>query len=147
MTDQKKTRPLLIMFLIFAALVILVFLTQKKEPINWVLDYQTGMDLAKQQNKPALLAFIKLGSSMYTSMANNTYKNAVVKKFIEQNFVPILIDVDKQPDIAKKYNIDYYPTHFAIDPKTSKTSETTRGYDTPSVFMEKLKLFLDQLKK
>jgi len=146
MTDQKKTRPLLIMFLVFAALVTLVFLTQKKEPISW-LDYEAGMDLAKQKNKPVLLAFIKLGSSMYTSMANDSYKTATIKEFVEQNFVPILIDVDKQPDLAKKYSIDYYPTHFAIDPQTSKISEPTKGYDTPSVFMQKLKLLLDQLKK
>jgi len=89
-TRKKPLRALLIVFLIFSAFIVTVFLTQRKVPIDWVEDYEEGLELAKKQNKPVLLAFYKQFTRMSTSTFNNTYNNPDVKEFVEQNFVPIL---------------------------------------------------------
>jgi len=142
---KKPSRAIWIVFLVFIALVAIVFLTQHKEPIDWVEDYQAGLELAKQQNKPVLLAFYKQFTPMSTSTFENTYNNPDVKKFVEQNFIPILIDVDKQPEIAKHYNIGYYPTHYIKQPDSDDIFGPMMGFDPPSLFIKKLKDLLQEM--
>jgi thioredoxin-related protein len=144
MAKKNSTKPLWTVLLVFICFVTIVFLTQKEVRIDWVQDYQTGLDLAKQQNKPILFAFYKLHTRYTSDMWNNTYNDQTVKDFVEATFIPILIDVTKQPDIAKKYNIDYYPTHYLQAPDSDKLSDPLQGFDPPTAFIRNLK---EQLKK
>jgi hypothetical protein len=54
---KKQSRALWIIILVFTIFVVTVFLTENKEdPTDWwEKDYHTGIELAKRQNKPALL--------------------------------------------------------------------------------------------
>jgi hypothetical protein len=118
---KKQSRSLWIIIFVFIIFVVTVFLTQNKKPIAWIEDYHVGIELAKQQNKPALLCFFKQGTRFSSDMWQGVYNRPEVKKYVEANFVPILIDVDKQPEIAKRYNVTYYPTHYVEDPDTNQT--------------------------
>lgn len=116
---KKQYRALWIIILVFTIFVVTVFLTQNREQIDWK-DYNTGIELAKQQNKPALLCFFKQYTHFSSEMWQNVYNKPDVKEYVEANFVPILIDVDKQPEIARRYNVTYYPTHYVEDPNTNQ---------------------------
>ena len=144
-TGKKRSRALWIVFLVFFAFVVTIFLTQHRGTINWVEDYEAGIKLAKQQSKPVLLAFYKLNTRFSTETWQNTYNNPDVKKFVEANFVPILIDVDKQPEIAKRYHIGYYPTHYIKQPDSDELFGPQVGYDPPALFIEKLKNLLKKM--
>lgn len=144
-TQKKHSRLLWVIFLVFIVFVTSVFLTQKKEAINWVKDYQTGIELAKQQNKPLLLAFYKKLTPMSTGMSNTTYNNPEVKKYVEENFIPVLIDVDEHPEIAKKYKIDYYPTHYIKKPDSEELFGPRLGHDPPKLFINELKILLNKM--
>ena len=111
----RLLRLFLIMILIFIALVSVVFITQNKASIDWVEDYSAGIELAKKQNKPALLCFYRKFTRYSSEMWNNTYNKPSVKINVEANFVPVLIEVDEQPEIAERYKIGYYPTHYVLD--------------------------------
>ena len=141
----KQSRPLLIMFLAFFILVVLVFIFQRTDTIDWIEDYDTGIKLAKKQNKPVLLAFYKEFAPMYTDTRDNTYNAPVVINYVHQNFVPILINVDEQPKIAERYNIGYYPTHYIKPPDSNEIFGPLIGYDPPAVFIKKLKDLLDKM--
>jgi hypothetical protein len=119
--DKKQSKALWIVILVFAIFVVSVFLNQYliKKPIDWK-DYNTGIELAKQQNKPALLCFFKQFTHLSSSMWQNVYNRPDVQKYVEANFVPILIDVDKEPEIARRYNVTYYPTHYIENPSTNE---------------------------
>ena len=133
------------MLWIFIVLVTIVFLTQQKKPINWLEDYQQGVELAEDQNKPLLLAFYKLHTRFTTDMFQNTYSNPDVKKYVEENFIPVLIDVDMQPRIAAQFNIDYYPAHYIKRPDSNDLFGPRLGYDPPGLFISELKLLLDKM--
>lgn len=126
---KKRSRSLWIIILVFAIFVVAVFLTENKEdPTSWwETDYHTGIKLAKRQNKPALLCFFKQGTRFTSDMFQDVYSKPNVKKYVLANFVPILIDVDKQPEIAKKYNITYYPTHYVEYPDTNQIDGPFQG--------------------
>jgi hypothetical protein len=119
-TGKKQSRMLWIIILVFIIFIVIVFLTENKEPIVWVEDYHAGIELAKRQNKPALLCFFKQGTRFSSDMWQDVYSKSDVKKYVEANFVPILIDVDKQPDVAKRYNVTYYPTHYVEYPDANQ---------------------------
>jgi len=140
--EKKRSRALWILFLVFFIFVATVFLTQHRDTIDWIEDYEAGIKLAKQQNKPILLAFYKLHTRFCTDMSQNTYNNPDVIDYVEANFIPILIDVDKQPEIAKRYNVNYYPTHYIKPPDSNELIGPHVGYDVPSVFIHKLKELL-----
>ena len=143
--QKKPHRSLWVLFLVFFVFVTVVFLTQHKESINWIEDYDAGIELAKKQNKPVLLAFYKLHTRFSSDTFQNTYNNPDVKKYVEENFVPILIDVDKQPEIAGRYGVNYYPAHFVKWPDSNDLFGPRLGYDPPGLFISEMKNLLDKL--
>jgi hypothetical protein len=139
---KKQSRALWAVILAFAIFVVIVLLTQKKfrEQIDWK-DYQTGIELAKQQNKPALLCFFKQGTRFSSDMWQNVYSKSEVKKYVVANFVPILIDVDKQPELAKRYNVTYFPTHYVEYPDTNQIDGPFSGAHRLFEFIKKPRKF------
>jgi hypothetical protein len=145
-TEAKSSRQLLMLFLVFFCLVVAVFLFRSDESsINWLKDYQAGIKMAKQKNKPVLLAFIKQQHRFSSDMQRNSYNNPEVIKYVEANFIPILIDVDKQPEIAKKYKVGYYPTHYVKPPDSDELFGPRLGYDPPQLFIKELKRLLAKM--
>lgn len=134
---KKQSRALWFIILVFIIFVVTVFLTEHKEPIAWVEDYHDGIELAKRQNKPALLCFFKQGTRFSSDMWQKVYNRGDVKKYVEANFIPILIDVDKQPEIAKRYNINYYPTHYVEYPSTNQINGPFLGAHRLFEFIQK----------
>ena len=120
-------------------------MTQHKTPIDWIEDYQSGLELARKKNKPVLLIFYKQFTPMSTSAFNDTYINPDVKDFVEQNFVPILIDVDKHLELAEQYDISYYPTHYVKRPDSDELFGPRLGYDPPALFVKELKRLLKEM--
>lgn len=141
----RHSRPLLILFLAFLILVTLVFVFQRTDKINWIEDYDTGIKLAEKQNKPVLLAFYKQFTPMSTDTFRNTYTHPDVIDYVHRNFIPILIDVDKHPEIAERYNIGYYPTHHIKPPHSDEFFGPMIGYDPPATFIKKLKDLLNKM--
>ena len=81
---------------------------------------------------------------MSTDTLRHTYTDRGVIEYVEAVFIPILINVDEQPEIARRYKINYYPTHYIKRPNSDKLFGPLLGYDPPGLFIKKLK---DLLKK
>lgn len=126
-TGKKQYRALWVVLLVFFIFVTTVFLTQRRDTIDWIEDYETGIELARRQNKPILLCFFKQHTRFSSQMWQDVYNRPNVIEYVEANFVPILIDVDKQPKIAKRYNVTYYPTHYVEHPNTNQTDGPFTG--------------------
>jgi hypothetical protein len=136
---KKQSRSLWIIILVFTIFVVIVFLTENKgNPADWwQKNYHAGIELAKQKGKPALLCFFKQGTRFSSDMWQNVYSRTDVKKYIQANFVPILIDVDKQPELAKRYNVTYYPTHYVECPDANQTDGPFTGAHRLFEFIKK----------
>jgi hypothetical protein len=118
--QSNPTKAVIFIFLLFIIVVTVVFLTQKKVSINWIEDYDEGIKLSQQQGRPALLCFYKEHTRYSSQMWQGMYNRREIKAYVETHFVPILLDVDKQPEAAKLYNVTYYPTHFIKYPGDNK---------------------------
>ena len=144
--NKKQSRPLVIIFVVFLVLVAIVFLTQRKTSIDWVENYEAGLEQARQQNKPVLLAFFKANIRYCTEIVQETYNNPDVKKYVEANFIPIFIDVDKQPEIGELYKVNYYPTHYVKRPDSDELFGPRVGHDPPQLFIREIKALYEQMK-
>jgi hypothetical protein len=144
-TKPKARRGLWVILAAFLAFVIIVFLTHKEKTINWVEDYQAGLQLARQRNKPVLLAFYKPFTRYTTDTFRYTYTSPKVIEFVETNFIPILINVDEQPKIAELYNVGYYPSHFIKRPDSNDAFGPLVGYDPPDRFILEVNNLLEKV--
>ena len=144
---SNSRKSLLVILVVFVAFVTIVIIKQEKGSIDWITDYQTGLELAKKQNKPMLIAFHKKFATMSTEMTQDTYTNKRVTKYIEDKFIPIYIDVEKQPKTAQLFNVRYYPTHYIKYHDSEKLIGPLLGYDVPRIFLEKIERLLKEAKK
>ena len=104
---KKKKSPFMwILLIVFAALVLNAMRTPEKPQMSW-MDYKTGIRTAAEQDKPLLISFYKADARMCKDMWSNTYANQSMIDFIESNFIPVMVDVDQEPDLTKEYDVGY----------------------------------------
>ena len=104
--------------------------------ITWSDDYNAAMALAGQQEKPVLIAFHAKWCGYCTKMKKTTYHAPEVLKAM-QDFVPIMIDTDKQGDIAQKYKVGPIPDYIIAKPDGTVVTRFL-GYYNPDDFVAKL---------
>jgi thioredoxin-related protein len=52
-------------------------------------------------------------------MERKVYKDSKVISFINQHFIPVEVDLDKEKQTAKLFEVNYTPTHVFIAPDGS----------------------------
>ena len=97
----------LLPFLILSLTLLLIALwscnqTQTAE-IHWNQDIDHALAQAKKQNKPLMIDFMATWCPPCHRMEDSTFSHPeVIKK--TDSFITVRIDVDKQGDVANKYN-------------------------------------------
>ncbi len=146
-TSTNSKKPLIIITIVFIVFVLFVFLRQKTDSLDWAADYETALATAKQENKPL---FIFMFEDRYFGrftkpFFESTFKNPTVTDFIEQNLVPVMIDVNVEKDVPQKYNYTLDPTIVVVTPDGQKTVETYVGHGRME-FMKWVKQGLEKVK-
>ena len=136
---------------ILAALVVIIIITLKesRKSIDWIDDYQTGIQQAQEQNQPALLLFVSTDPSFAQDcdrMLRETYGDPSITKYIMKTFVPILLDADENKQLLKKYDIKTFPTQTITLTTNNKTSEIA-GFVSPTEFPGRINRALQRLKQ
>ena len=71
--------------------------------IKWTYNLDEGLAKAKKLNKPVMIDFMAVWCTPCKAMEDSTFSSpGVIKK--AGAFVPVRIDIDKQRDVAAKYN-------------------------------------------
>ena len=108
--------------------------------ITWITDYQKGMNLAQQQNKPALIIFTTTWCPPCLMMKEKVYPDPKVVQAV-QAFIPIMIDPDYEKELTQKFNVTGIPAFFILGPD-GKQIVSFVGYHEPDDFIAKLKSVL-----
>ena len=76
---------------------------KSKKNIQWITHMDVGLAHAKQKNKPVMIDFMATWCPPCQRMEDSTFSHLqVIEK--SRAFIPVRIDVDRQPDVAQKYN-------------------------------------------
>ncbi len=107
-----------------------------QQAIQWKA-FNAGMSEAKEAGKPIFLHFYAIWCAYCSKMEKESFQNDTVIDFLNQNYISIRVDVDKQPDIAQNYNVFALPTTYFFSATGEKIGPTP-GYISRERLLEML---------
>jgi thiol:disulfide interchange protein len=119
MSDKKPYRPL--MFVLAIALGMVVFAgirkaMEGKEAIRWRTSLAKAREESAASRKPVLAYFTATWCGPCQEMKRTTFADPRVADALEQSVVPVKIDVDEHPEIARDFRITNIPVMQIIRP-------------------------------
>jgi FKBP-type peptidyl-prolyl cis-trans isomerase 2 len=98
------------------------------QKIAWT-DYETGINIAKNEKKPVVIVFYLEGCSACEAMDAITFSNPEVLE-LKDRFIWIKVDGDSESAISEEYGAAVYPTVALLD-ENGEVVEMITGYILP----------------
>ena len=108
--------------------------------INWAMNYDSAINLAKSQNKLIMIDISRTECPPCEYLATKVYTDDEVANYINKNFIPLfyLVDKDNLPVIVENYFMGSTPTILFLEPN-GKLVYSMIGARPPKVFLNILK--------
>jgi thioredoxin-related protein len=105
--------------------------------IDWQ-PYIKGLDIAKAEDKPVFLYFHADWCTYCTKLKKTTFADKNVLNYLNDNFISITIDTDREKKLANQWEIKGLPTLWFLKADNSKISSIP-GYIGPDYFLNVLR--------
>lgn len=106
--------------------------------LNLTTDVDGVLSEAQSQNKSLALIFDQ-DSCVYCEMLkDNVLSNSTIQKELNEKYIVVLLDINKNPDIAGKYGVFGTPTIKFLNPNGTEITEI-EGYLDSNEFSKALK--------
>lgn len=105
--------------------------------ISWK-DYTPGLAQARADNKSVFLYFQAAWCSYCVKLKKTTFKDKAVLAYLDENFVSIEVDTDKNPKLATEWNVKGLPTMWFLESDGKKINHLP-GYVEPKQMLQILK--------
>ncbi len=124
---SKKNIAIALIILFISLLIINRFLPSKASSnqegnVTWH-KYDEGIKLAKDQNKKIFIDFYADWCVFCKKMEKETFADADIANYLNQNFIPIKIFTDVEQRLALKYKVTGLPSFIFLDEKTKKITK------------------------
>lgn len=96
------------------------------------------MAIGEKGHKKIFLSFYADWCTFCAKMEKETLKNPGVVKFLNENFICIRVNTEKEENIARKYFVRGLPMTWFLEPNGDKISSLP-GYLPPEMFMQILR--------
>ena len=118
----------------------------KKGGIKWY-GYEEGRQRALSEGKKIFLHFTAKWCGYCAKMNKETFANRPVVRYLNDNYVSIVVDFDHQRKIAAKYNVRPLPMSIFLDHSGGNISKLP-GYIPPEMMLKLLQFIeTDSYKK
>jgi len=115
---------------------------QPQPTIGW-RPYEDGLALAKAENKKAFLYFYTTRCHYCNIMEKKTFTNDQVIALLNDQFVPIRVDLGTKPAFASFYKINGVPVSWFLE-SNGQPIGSRPGFLAPDQFTEMLKFVLTE---
>lgn len=85
--------------------------------IRWHKDLKSAHRVAVQQNKPLLILFSASWCTYCHKLQRETLGEKPMVAYVEKNFVPVLLDFDKDAYVAKVLEVESLPCTVVLSPQ------------------------------
>lgn len=105
---------LLLLAISVAAVAVAEESKETPDSITW-LGYHEALGLARDLDKPIYLHFTAKWCKWCVKMQTETYTDPRVVSYMSENFFTVMIDTEKDPSLARKYQAKSLPTLWFLD--------------------------------
>ena len=106
--------------------------------VNWAKDYQSGIKRAMAENKPVFFIMSKTTCPPCIRLKKTTFIDAKVVKMLDENFVSIMANVDRDDYIPKVLQAPYTPSIWFLKSNGEPKYEPLVGYVNAESFLKAL---------
>src|SRR2546423_5513396 len=112
-------RPMIVIAAVFLGVGCVVGVSEwraahAKEIIPWREDLDKGLVEAREQHKEIFAYFTATWCPPCNRMKHGAWASEDVRRAMVRRYVPVRIDVDAHPALAKKYGVDAFPTFVVL---------------------------------
>ena len=101
-------------------------------------NYDSALKDAKAQNKTVMVIFDQDSCSYCDQFKQETLSNSKVQEKLNSGFVPVVIDINKDYDLACKYKVLATPTVVFLDANENEIHRID-GYVDANGFLDEIK--------
>jgi thiol:disulfide interchange protein len=133
-------KPIWFLVVVLCCLVAIVGLSKLTAPhelIHWRTDLTAARAEAEKTNKPVFLYLTANWCSACQTLRTTTWADKNVEQAL-RSYVPVKIDVDRQPQVALPYASDALPRFILLAPD-GRSLRAIDGYLDPDAFVGWLK--------
>jgi thioredoxin-related protein len=105
------------------------------DSIGWYTSIAGAFRKGIEVDKPVMVYFYSKSCGWCSEMEKNTFTHPTVIKSINDNFVPVYVDVESSKEVAQ-FELKVVPTVMFIDVVDGRTIGVSRGYRTPADMIE-----------
>lgn len=84
-------------------------------PFPWYRSLALGVEAARAQDKPIVLVFDASWCAICRRLKDTTFADSGVREALGA-YVPVRIDIEEQPHVARKYHVDAVPQVLILTP-------------------------------
>lgn len=99
----------------------------------WQSDYQTALKMAQKNKKPLLVKFSSTWCGTCTQMAKGPLVDKEVLSLLSKDMVCVALDVDKHPQITKRFRIAGLPTLLVMSNSEIISKRSEQFVDTKTL--------------
>ena len=111
--------------------------TNNTSGIKWNEDFQSAISESKKTNKNILLYFSTSWCYYCNKLDSETFTNQDIQNIINNNYIPVKVDGDTNPELCSRYNVLGFPTMVIID-SNEKKLKFIEGFHSPSDLLNKI---------
>ncbi len=137
-----------IIILIALAVIITIALKEGSVKVQWINDYTEGITKAKIDQKPTLIVITSKNIKFVDDcekILTATYGSLTIAKSVNNTYVPILLDEEKNKELVIKFNLKSFPALIIQNPESGEFAVIAQNYITHQVFPGRTKQALKHI--
>ena len=105
--------------------------------LNWY-SFEEGLALGSSKGKKVFIHFRADWCRYCHQMDRETFRNPAVVAYLNENYIAVKVDTDKQQNVADMFSVRTLPDNWFISEKGERLG-FRNGYIPPNTFMKILK--------
>lgn len=120
-----------------------VFALPTAPKIRWHNDLKTAYKIGKTRDKPLLILFSATWCTYCHKLIRESLGDKKMVEFVESQFVPVLLDFDKDNKVAKILEVESLPCTVVLSPQADLLLQVN-GFQKTVAYRETLQTALDK---
>lgn len=114
------------------------------EKVNWLNDYSKGVYESAACKRPMVIVVGAKWCGYCRKLYEQTLPNPGIISLLNEQFVPVMIDADKEQELTQKLKVESMPTVIVVSPER-KILRRIAGFKSPAELNAQLTPFKKRL--